>query len=182
MLWSTGGFPKQGLPLWWVDLSFPSAVGSSWAMDGIWLAPRNRIKLLLAPSTPPDSVNIGLSTKRRQEKPANPQAPRKKPDDGRMKGLAFALDPDGYWVEILRGGGDTPTLAQTMLRDFRQGEMGRANLAWSVEFCPNKYDLCVSVSSPQAGKSNKEPKNHPQKILLQSFARASADPIVVTGE
>ncbi|CAJ1446825.1 unnamed protein product [Effrenium voratum] len=41
---------------------------------------------------------------------------QKKPDDGRMKGLAFALDPDGYWVEILRGGGDTPTLAQTMLR------------------------------------------------------------------
>jgi len=27
---------------------------------------------------------------------------QKKPDDGRMKGLAFALDPDGYWVEIVR--------------------------------------------------------------------------------
>jgi hypothetical protein len=24
---------------------------------------------------------------------------------GRMKGLAFALDPDGYWVEIVRRGG-----------------------------------------------------------------------------
>uniref|UniRef100_A0A914HQF3 Lactoylglutathione lyase n=1 Tax=Globodera rostochiensis TaxID=31243 RepID=A0A914HQF3_GLORO len=24
----------------------------------------------------------------------------KKPDDGRMKGLAFILDPDGYWIEI----------------------------------------------------------------------------------
>ena len=27
---------------------------------------------------------------------------QKKPDEGRMKGLAFALDPDGYWVELVR--------------------------------------------------------------------------------
>lgn len=34
-----------------------------------------------------------------------------------MKGLAFALDPDGYWVELLRGGKKGQnTLAQTMLR------------------------------------------------------------------
>jgi len=25
----------------------------------------------------------------------------KRPDDGRMKGLAFLRDPDGYWIEIL---------------------------------------------------------------------------------
>ncbi|XP_031686404.1 lactoylglutathione lyase isoform X1 [Oncorhynchus kisutch] len=25
----------------------------------------------------------------------------KKPDDGKMKGLAFVQDPDGYWIEIL---------------------------------------------------------------------------------
>jgi lactoylglutathione lyase len=24
----------------------------------------------------------------------------KKPDDGKMKGLAFIEDPDGYWIEI----------------------------------------------------------------------------------
>lgn len=24
----------------------------------------------------------------------------KRPDDGRMKGLAFIQDPDGYWIEI----------------------------------------------------------------------------------
>ena len=42
---------------------------------------------------------------------------RKKPNEGRMKGLAFALDPDGYWVEILRGGQKgRHHLAQTMLR------------------------------------------------------------------
>eukprot|EP00467_Chlorarachnion_reptans_P002558 CAMPEP_0114538660 /NCGR_PEP_ID=MMETSP0109-20121206/30263_1 /TAXON_ID=29199 /ORGANISM="Chlorarachnion reptans, Strain CCCM449" /LENGTH=300 /DNA_ID=CAMNT_0001722697 /DNA_START=288 /DNA_END=1191 /DNA_ORIENTATION=- len=33
---------------------------------------------------------------------------KKKPDAGTMKGLAFALDPDGYWIEIIkRGGYDT---------------------------------------------------------------------------
>lgn len=26
---------------------------------------------------------------------------QKKPNEGRMKGLAFVLDPDGYWVEII---------------------------------------------------------------------------------
>lgn len=25
----------------------------------------------------------------------------KKPNDGKMKGLAFVTDPDGYWIEIL---------------------------------------------------------------------------------
>lgn len=24
----------------------------------------------------------------------------KKPDEGKMKGLAFIKDPDGYWIEI----------------------------------------------------------------------------------
>jgi lactoylglutathione lyase len=26
---------------------------------------------------------------------------QKKPSDGKMKTIAFALDPDGYWVEIV---------------------------------------------------------------------------------
>lgn len=46
---------------------------------------------------------------------------QKKPDEGRMKGLAFALDPDGYWVEIIRRSPSSPvtnefTFAQTMQR------------------------------------------------------------------
>lgn len=44
----------------------------------------------------------------------------KKPNEGRMKGLAFALDPDGYWVEIVkRQEGifkENYNLSQTMLR------------------------------------------------------------------
>jgi len=27
---------------------------------------------------------------------------QKRPNEGRMKGLAFALDPDGYWIELVR--------------------------------------------------------------------------------
>jgi len=47
---------------------------------------------------------------------------KKKPDEGRMKGLAFAYDPDGYWVEIVKRkseAGKIPNyfnFSQTMLR------------------------------------------------------------------
>ena len=46
---------------------------------------------------------------------------KKKPDEGKMKGLAFAYDPDGYWVELVKRsaghGLDTKAnLSQTMLR------------------------------------------------------------------
>jgi len=44
----------------------------------------------------------------------------KKPNEGRMKGLAFALDPDGYWIEIVRRNAglfqEEYNLSQTMLR------------------------------------------------------------------
>lgn len=46
---------------------------------------------------------------------------KKKPDEGRMKGLAFVYDPDGYWVEIVKRGDDAKisnecNFSQTMLR------------------------------------------------------------------
>ena len=46
---------------------------------------------------------------------------KKKPDEGRMKGIAFALDPDGYWVEIVKRDSASEvknkyTFAQTMMR------------------------------------------------------------------
>lgn len=58
-------------------------------------------------------------------------------DEGRMKGLAFAYDPDGYWIELVpRDKGATHpeqyNLGQTMLRvkdvkktlDFYTGQGG----------------------------------------------------------
>jgi len=46
---------------------------------------------------------------------------QKKPDEGRMKGLAFALDPDGYWIEVVKRSSSTNfkkefNLSQTMIR------------------------------------------------------------------
>lgn len=48
---------------------------------------------------------------------------QKKPDEGRMKGLAFVLDPDGYWVEVVSRAPESInlipnkfTFAQTMIR------------------------------------------------------------------
>eukprot|EP00752_Nemacystus_decipiens_P012878 g11400.t1 len=46
---------------------------------------------------------------------------KKKPDQGRMKGLAFAYDPSGYWVELVKrnkeaGFPEIFNLGQTMLR------------------------------------------------------------------
>ena len=46
---------------------------------------------------------------------------KKKPDEGRMKGLAFAYDPDGYWVEIVPRSDKSEikqefNLSQTMMR------------------------------------------------------------------
>jgi len=46
---------------------------------------------------------------------------KKKPNEGRMKGLAFALDPDGYWIEIVKRNAKQVyapefNLSQTMLR------------------------------------------------------------------
>ena len=35
----------------------------------------------------------------------------KRPDDGKMKGIAFIKDPDGYWIEILSPGGMERLLA-----------------------------------------------------------------------
>lgn len=58
-----------------------------------------------------------------EELEKNGVAFHKRPNEGRMKGLAFALDPDGYWIEIVKrqAGVYNPetekfNLSQTMLR------------------------------------------------------------------
>ncbi|WP_324749679.1 lactoylglutathione lyase [Sphingomonas sp. LY54] len=35
----------------------------------------------------------------------------KRPEDGKMKGIAFIRDPDGYWIEILSPAGMAPLVA-----------------------------------------------------------------------
>ncbi|KAA0147136.1 hypothetical protein FNF27_01182 [Cafeteria roenbergensis] len=67
---------------------------------------------------------------------------QKKPDEGRMKGLAFALDPDGYWIEVisrsvpeLPGLGSRPSFAQTMLRV--------ADIKESLAFFQSKFGMTL---------------------------------------
>lgn len=38
---------------------------------------------------------------------------KKRPQDGKMKDIAFITDPDGYWIEILSADGMTQSLAST---------------------------------------------------------------------
>jgi lactoylglutathione lyase len=33
---------------------------------------------------------------------------KKKPDEGNMRSIAFALDPNGYWIEIIQRGWIVP--------------------------------------------------------------------------
>eukprot|EP00512_Aurantiochytrium_limacinum_P003712 CAMPEP_0171500352 /NCGR_PEP_ID=MMETSP0958-20121227/8941_1 /TAXON_ID=87120 /ORGANISM="Aurantiochytrium limacinum, Strain ATCCMYA-1381" /LENGTH=363 /DNA_ID=CAMNT_0012035019 /DNA_START=93 /DNA_END=1184 /DNA_ORIENTATION=- len=45
---------------------------------------------------------------------------KKRPDEGRMKGIAFCLDPDGFWIELVPAQreveADRYNLSQTMIR------------------------------------------------------------------
>eukprot|EP01038_Epipyxis_sp_PR26KG_P009998 gene9998-13450_t len=56
-----------------------------------------------------------------EELEANGVLFQKRPNEGRMKGIAFALDPDGYWIEIVKRNESSSimnkfTFAQTMFR------------------------------------------------------------------
>ena len=77
---------------------------------------------------------------------------KKKPDEGRMKGLAFALDPDGYWVEVVQRSeqsriGAEFNLSQTMLRV--------CNPAASLAFCRDGMGMTLVREShyPEANFS-----------------------------
>merc|ERR1719203_921071 len=77
---------------------------------------------------------------------------QKKPDEGRMKGLAFALDPDGYWVEIVRrekmGWPEYFNLSQTMMR-VKDGPA-------TVEFYTKHFGMTIirQMDMPQYGFTN----------------------------
>eukprot|EP01013_Petalomonas_cantuscygni_P034266 TRINITY_DN61788_c0_g1_i1.p1 TRINITY_DN61788_c0_g1~~TRINITY_DN61788_c0_g1_i1.p1 ORF type:complete len:359 (-),score=65.19 TRINITY_DN61788_c0_g1_i1:535-1611(-) len=83
---------------------------------------------------------------------------RKLPNEGRMKGLAFALDPDGYWIEVVKGipmPGVGFNLSQTMLRvkdkarsvEFYQKLLG-AEVVYERDFPDAKFSLTF-LASPQ---------------------------------
>jgi len=97
---------------------------------------------------------------------------KKLPNEGRMKGLAFAYDPDGYWVELVKRESSDPkpgfSLCQTMLRikdpslslPFYTGLFGMELVAerhyppekgdFSLYFLANKADVSTGNLPPLA--------------------------------
>jgi len=95
---------------------------------------------------------------------------QKKPDEGRMKGLAFALDPDGYWVEIVKRNEKTCfdkyyNLSQTMIRikdpaksiPFYRDVLGMTLLR-EGHYPEGKFSLYFFASLP-AGTQVPDPKS-----------------------
>lgn len=85
----------------------------------------------------------------------------KRPDEGRMKGLAFALDPDGYWIEIVRRSGGALagkgfSLQQVMLRvkdpkkslEFYRDLLGMRVLR-HLDFPEAKFSLWFLATVPE---------------------------------
>lgn len=89
---------------------------------------------------------------------------QKKPDEGRMKGLAFALSPSNYWIEIIRGDVEGFTLAQTMLRvkdpkvsvPFYRDNFGMSVIA-EKHFPGAKFSLYFLATLPE-GSELPDPK------------------------
>ncbi|KAF3484437.1 uncharacterized protein GIQ15_03761 [Arthroderma uncinatum] len=118
--------------------------------------------------------NIELAC-RRLEEAGHPF--QKKLSDGRMKHIAFALDPDGYWVELIRRGDADEAVAatdpasyrlnHTMLRvkdqtaslKFYQETMGMTLLrtAEAPEAGFNLYFLGYPASNPPAESTARNP-------------------------
>jgi len=106
---------------------------------------------------------------------------QKKPDEGRMKGLAFALDPDGYWIEVVKreeGIFKEPNLSQVMMRvkdgektvEFYRDIMGMSLVREMV--IPNDFTnyflMCLSdeeKSSTPKDELEKLPKRKWQPVL-----------------
>jgi len=99
---------------------------------------------------------------------------QKKPDDGRMKGLAFALDEDGYWIEIVKRSDKAKfemefNISQTMIRvkdpkkslNFYETLMGMDRLTelhfdkakgdFSLYFLGNITDTCTKDKNFKKG-------------------------------
>lgn len=112
---------------------------------------------------------------------------KKKPDEGRMKGLAFALDPDGYWVEIVQRSeqsriGAEFNLSQTMLRvrnpaaslAFYRDGMGMT-LVRESHYPEANFSLYFLASLPQGERVDYDPAD---RAASRAFVGALHAPVL----
>jgi len=105
---------------------------------------------------------------------------QKKPDEGRMKGLAFALDPDGYWIEIVaRKPGifkEHCNLSQTMMRvkdaeatiAFYRDVMGMSLLR--AMHIPNDFsNYFLACLSPEQLKDRPDPESPEARDFVKTL-------------
>jgi len=102
---------------------------------------------------------------------------QKRPNEGRMKGLAFALDPDGYWIEIIKRAENTGfkgyTLSQTMIRvkdpaksvPFYRDHFGMSVIG-EKHFPDAKFSLFFLASIP-AGEEVPEPRSEASSEFMK---------------
>jgi len=103
---------------------------------------------------------------------------KKKPDEGRMKGLAFAYDPDGYWVEIVsRGDADCGfenmfNFSQTMLRvkDPKKSVPFYESLGMTLvrELHFNNFSLYFMATLPE-GVTGPDPKSPEARDFIKGL-------------
>jgi len=111
---------------------------------------------------------------------------KKKPDEGRMKGLAFVYDPDGYWVEIIEraalAGSPKYTFAQTMLRikdpsksiPFYTKQLGMTVVRESVF---SDFSLYFLATLPE-GSNPPDPTSDEAKLWVRTHLYPNCVPIL----
>jgi len=110
---------------------------------------------------------------------------QKKPDEGRMKGLAFALtEPDNYWVEIIKAGSPPQprnNLCQTMYRikdpaktiPFYRDILGMS-LVNEKHFPDAKFSLYFFATLPEGTQPPADPKDD----SAHAFVKSLHDPVL----
>jgi lactoylglutathione lyase len=115
---------------------------------------------------------------------------KKRPDEGRMKGLAFIYDPDGYWVELVRR--ETPpgsestckefSLAQTMLRvkDPKKSIAFYEKLGMTLLKANhlNGFSLYFMATVHDKGLIVPEPESHKADAFIRSNLYAQNIPVL----
>lgn len=118
-----------------------------------------------------------------EELEANGVKMQKRPNEGNMKGLAFALDPDGYWVEIIKRKEESTitqkfTFAQTMIRvkDATKsinfyGDILGLNMQNKMEMPQYKFSLFFMSHAPE----NSNPSDYIDPVIELTHNHGTED-------